>query len=189
MTQLTKHSALVSGSVVLGDVVIPCDCLYRCCCAGIINDEGMLLLNTAVILRSLRASLLHDDLPAMFVAIDKARDAQLAAVVQTELTALLSELDERAIVSEISIALGLGSVKLPSDCPDGNYVAGVSVDELDGALDFADQMKPKSRLSREFIATAIALRALRQCKNACFLTHCTDRIKCTHCLSEFDDLS
>jgi hypothetical protein len=131
---------------------------------GASTEDAVLLLTTARILRSLRAPLLHDDLPAMFLAIEKARDAQLAAVVHTELSAILSELDERAIVSELTIALKAGSVKLPQDCPESNYTAGISVAELDAALDFAEQMKPRTAVCKTLVASAIHIRAIRQCK-------------------------
>lgn len=117
-------------------------------------------------MRSLRVAIMHDDLPAMFLAIEKARDAKLAAVVQPELNALLCELDERAVVSEVLVALKTGAVKAPSP-GDGSPASGngsVSITELDDALDFGDQMKPKSAKAKAALETAVIIRAIRQCE-------------------------
>ncbi len=125
----------------------------------------------------------HNDLPGMVAALERARDCELSAVVQTELAAVLREFDERAIASELTAALEEGALALRSvDTPSSSssaqsvgssaasgHLGGdqqldideVDVSAIDAALQYADQLGYRSVAVQRLVQTARLVRQLR----------------------------
>ena len=141
--------------------------------AGVSTPEGALLLDTAHVMRAMRAAMKHNDLPGMVAALERARDRELSAVVQGELAAVLREFDERAIASELLSALEDGALVLRSvdvsdggGGGDGDTEQQLDFDELDvsaidGALQYADQLGYRSQRVQQLVDTVKAIRQLR----------------------------
>ena len=140
--------------------------------AGVSTPEGALLLDTAHVMRAMRAAMKHNDLPGMVAALERARDRELSAVVQGELAAVLREFDERAIASELLSALEDGALVLRSvDVSDGGGGDGdteqqldfdeLDVSAIDGALQYADQLGYRSQRVQQLVDTVKAIRQLR----------------------------
>ncbi len=161
--------------------------------AGVTTAEGVLLLNTAHVLRALRAAMKHNDLPGMVSALERARDCELSAVVQDELAAVLREFDERAVVSDVLGALAHGGLALrsPQD-GEGGVVEGstppsdtdldlhaIATAGLEDALRFAHETGFRSRRAAGVVESAQLVLRLRHGASASALA-CVHALCCAH---------